>query len=164
MHLERMIDRVAKRLGFVRLSAVRMQLNYGYSVAKRLDEHREVVEGIVAQTTLFEQYPWHASHMATQDDYLVRLFRMVHGCWPDDEVEHGYSPTDLAMLSGARLPPSQLPRRITPEIRPRPAVLGACALPEYPSNADMPTQSWPNVVDASREAKGADSLLGGRFP
>ena len=41
-----MLNTIAAKLGFVRLEDIRQQLNFGYSVAKRLDEHREVVERV----------------------------------------------------------------------------------------------------------------------
>jgi hypothetical protein len=37
------------------------------------------VESIAASTTLFVDAPWHIGHMAVQDDYLMRLYHMVHG-------------------------------------------------------------------------------------
>jgi ribonuclease I len=53
---------------------------------------------------------WHAAHMAMQDDYLMRLYFMVHGCWPDESARY---------------------QRNGEFVRPRPAVLGECTLPEY---------------------------------
>lgn len=107
-----MLDALASRLGFVRRSDVIRNLQFARSVGKRLDEHRELVEAIEAKTLLFDrsQGYWHAAHMATQDDYLMRLYHMVHGCWPDDSVLH---------------------QRNGEVVRPRPVVLGACSLPEY---------------------------------
>ena len=114
------LSKVAAKLDFVRLADVREQINFGYSIAKRLDEHREVVEQIQRHTSLFEQGYWHAGHLATQDDYLMRLFYLVHDCWPE-EVQSGYSPGNGS--------------KVHPAVRRRPDVLGPCRLPEYAPTA-----------------------------
>jgi hypothetical protein len=105
-----MIQTIAAKLGFVRKSDVIKKLQFARSVGKRLDEHREVVQTIEASTQLFKDAPWHASHMAMQDDYLMRLYNMVHGCWPDDSTLH---------------------QKNGEVVRARPVVLGECRLPEY---------------------------------
>jgi hypothetical protein len=87
-------------------------LQFGNSVNKRLDEHRELVQSIEVSTSLFSDKPWHVAHMATQDDYLMRLFKMVHGSWPDEPNQN------KRMMTG-------LP------VRTRPSILGECGLPEY---------------------------------
>lgn len=79
-----MINKLAAWLGFVRVSQVKSLLQYGPSVSKRLDEHREVVERIQSSTTMLIEYPWHVRHLAEHDDYLMRLYHMVHGFWPDE--------------------------------------------------------------------------------
>jgi hypothetical protein len=81
-----MITTLASKLGFAPKSEVVDKLQFARSVGKRLDEHREVVEAIATSTSLFVDSPWHISHMAVQDDYLMRLYHMVHGCWPDDST------------------------------------------------------------------------------
>lgn len=105
-----MIATLAAKLGFVPKSEVIDKLQFARSVGKRLDEHRELVESIAASTTLFVDAPWHIGHMAVQDDYLMRLYHMVHGSWPDDS---------------SRL---QLTREV---VRARPLILGECSLPEF---------------------------------
>lgn len=106
------VRRLLSWLGLMRSEEIRGQLNFARSVGKRLDEHREVVEAIYSLTDFFERHPWHAGHMATQDDYLMRLYFIAHGAWPNG----------LAWLQS------------TGEVvRPRPPVLGACRLPEYPA-------------------------------
>lgn len=110
-----MIDYFAARLGFIRLSSLKEKLQFARSVGKRLDEHREVVEQIERSTTFFHEHPWHAGHMGTQDDYLMRLYHLVYGCWPDDSINNERQPTGES-------------------VRPRPAILGPCWLPEYPKN------------------------------
>lgn len=105
-----MLDQIATRLGFVRESAIREQLQFARSVGKRLDEHREVVEAM-EENGFFEGKRWHVSHMAIQDDYLMRLYHMVYGSWPEDSTESGFQ------SSGEY-------------VRPRPKVLGPCSLPE----------------------------------
>jgi hypothetical protein len=41
-------------------------------------------------TSFFRDHPWHAGHMATQDDYLMRLYFMVYGRWPEDLTDGRY--------------------------------------------------------------------------
>lgn len=107
-----MLDALAAKFGFIRNSDVIRNLQFARSVGKRLDEHREVVEAIEAKTLLFDksQGYWHVGHMAMQDDYLMRLYHVVHGCSPDDSVRD---------------------QRNGEVVRPRPVVLGECSLPEY---------------------------------
>ncbi|OBR50536.1 hypothetical protein A6456_33930 [Paraburkholderia tropica] len=107
------VDAILGRFGLVRLSRVREVLHYARSVGKRLDEHRKVVEAIDHKTNLFEQGWWHKGHMATQDDYLMRLYFFVHGEWPDD--------SGRALNNG----------RTGEYVRPRPSVLGESDLPEF---------------------------------
>ena len=95
------------------------QLNFARSVGKRLDEHREVVEAIARDTPFFRDHPWHADHMATQDDYLMRLYFIVYGDWPEDLTDDRYG--------------GQWRQSTGEVVRPRPAVLGRCRLPEYSS-------------------------------
>lgn len=92
-------------------------LQFGNSVNKRLDEHRELVQSIESSTSLFSDKPWHVTHMATQDDYLMRLFHMVHGCWPDEPN------LQKLMMTGQ-------------SVRARPNILGDCCLPEYEPEAN----------------------------
>lgn len=106
----KLVDAFFEKLGYVRSSSVKEKLNFARSVGKRLDEHREEVEAIEQETNFFQDGYWHASHMATQDDYLMRIYHLVHGCWPDDEKEH--------QLTGEF-------------VRRRPVILGRCGLPEY---------------------------------
>ncbi len=124
-----MFDGIFRRFGGstnrsapLRLSSAEIidKLHFARSVGKRLDEHREVVEAIERETTFFHEphTKWHLGHMATQDDYLMRLYYIAHGCWPDD------------VLAAQRRP------QPTGEyVRPRPAILGPCGLPEYPIRA-----------------------------
>lgn len=124
-----MIAAIAKRFGFIRTSAVQLevevamgelkqQLQYAFSVNKRLDEHRELVEAIAKRTSLFTDSDWHLEHVANQDDYLMRLFHIVHGCWPSDE------------------------RHVHPGsfVRPRPKFIRGCKLPEYKAANSGQTQ------------------------
>jgi hypothetical protein len=127
-----MLDWVAEKIGFVRASAVagemqaaramgfshhpaisaRFQLTQ--SVAEQLDEHRALVEQISSNTCLFEDQPMIVKKMAFQDDYLMRLFKAVHGVWPDDRNFAKDQQTSEAA-------------------RPRPFILGICGLHEYHS-------------------------------
>lgn len=105
-----MLDRLAEYFGFVRKATVSKNLQFARSVGKRLDEHREVVESM-EESGFFEGKWWHVGHMATQDDYLMRLYYMVYKSWPGDDAE--------------------TQRQSTGEyVRPRPKILGPCRLPE----------------------------------
>lgn len=104
---------ILEKLGYVHISEIRKQLNFAGSVGKRLDEHREVVEAIEENTSLFQEKPWHIRHMAAQDDYLIRLYHLVHGCWPTDQTW----PTEFQ-------PNGEY-------VRTRPSILGRCQLEEY---------------------------------
>lgn len=106
----RMLDVILGKLGYVRASQVIENLNFARSVGKRLDEHREMVDAIERYTELFDRGWWHVDHAARQDDYLMRLYHMVHGCWPDESRES--QPTGEF-------------------VRQRPNILGNCELPEY---------------------------------
>lgn len=108
------ISTLASRLGLIEAS----KLDFARSIGKRLDEHRELVESISQHTDLLQDRPWHIGHLATQDDYLMRLYFLRHRSWPSanggrngDTGEH---------------------------VRPRPPILGACRLSEY---ADEKTKS-----------------------
>ncbi|MBN3777034.1 hypothetical protein G3O06_05545 [Burkholderia sp. Ac-20345] len=107
-------DSILRRLGLVRHKDLTAQLNFARSVGKRLDEHREVVETL-SQSSFFDEHWWHAGHLATQDDYLMRLYFMVHGKWPVDDPASGHRGF----------------RRNGEYVRPRPPVLGQCRLPEF---------------------------------
>ncbi|WP_068639659.1 hypothetical protein [Thauera butanivorans] len=113
--MRQMMDRLLARLGLVRVSTLRDQLNYARSIGKRLDEHRELVESLTACAPMFlKERWWHVGHMEIQDDYLMRLYHLVYGCWPE---------------TGGRQSNGEF-------VRSRPAVFGPCALPEY--NKDRP--------------------------
>lgn len=133
------MSRIARKLGFVRLADIKKQLNFGYSVAKRLDEHREIVEQIQQHTTLLERGYWYTAHLATQDDYLMRLFHLVHDCWPE-EAQAGYSPSNGT--------------KVHPIVRSRPSVLGSCQLPERTIAAGQPIDGQANLgADAALQRK-----------
>jgi hypothetical protein len=110
----RILDRIAALFGYVHKSTIVDQLHFVRSVGKRLDEHREVVEAIV-KAEVFKDMPWHINHMAIQDDYLMRLYHIVYGSWPIDAKTHD----ERVQQTGEY-------------VRPRPAILGPCYLPEYP--------------------------------
>jgi hypothetical protein len=96
---------------------IAQKLHFARSVGKRLDEHRELVESI-EETSFFRDRWWHIGHMAVQDDYLMRLYFIVYGCWPEDSTGGRYGPP--RMQSTGEI------------VRPRPHILGPCLLPEYP--------------------------------
>ena len=104
---------------------LRQHLNFAHCIGKRLDEHRELVESILNNTDLFERCPWHIEHMATQDDYLMRLFYLDHGFWADHDT--------MSEWPERRQPYHASRPRMW--VRPRPAILCKdvkCRLPEYP--------------------------------
>ncbi|TOA68097.1 hypothetical protein [Vibrio parahaemolyticus] len=113
------LDIILAKAGVVRKKVVDEQLNFACNAAKRLDEHRELVESIQNRTGLFEQYDWHIGHMATQDDYLMRIYHMVNEKWPTREsMEYGY-------------------------VRARPEILGPCQLPEYLASDEVKQRPAP---------------------
>ncbi|EAY4897023.1 hypothetical protein H9J87_003958 [Escherichia coli] len=99
--IKSIIQQGARQFGYMPVE----KLNYARNIAKRLDEHRELVEAIASKTTLLSQCEWHIGHLATQDDFLMRLYYQVHSKWPEED----------------------------PFVRQRPPILGPSTLPEYPS-------------------------------
>ena len=63
------------------------QLDFAFSVAKRLDEHRELIEEIEKHTGYFssENGRWSKNHAITQDDYLIKLFTLRYNVEPSKE-------------------------------------------------------------------------------
>lgn len=109
----KLLDRLFERIGYVRKDRIKSQLNFEFSVGKRLDEHRELVETISQRFDLSQCW-WCIGHMATQDDYLMRLYHMVHDEWPENKAD------ETTIQKSGEL------------VRPRPSVLGPCDLLEYP--------------------------------
>ena len=60
------------------------QLDFAYNVAKRLDEHRELIEEIERKTGYFSSKNewWSKGHAITQDDYLTKLFILRYNVEP----------------------------------------------------------------------------------
>lgn len=123
--MKKVFDVLLGRLGYIRISVVKDTLNFAHSVAKRLDEHRETVEAIQEKTSLFDDF-WHIGHMATQDDYLMRLYFLVHGFYPD--------PHDPNWPIHGEY------------VRPRPDILGRCGLPEFTQPESCIAKNTPGVV------------------
>ncbi len=115
--IQQLLARPLSLLGFIPTSVIRETLHFARTVGKRLDEHREVVERLEDESDFLVRFPWHVGHLATQDDYLVRLYHLVHATWPDDAT----------CASGG----GQWRQRSGEVVRPRPKVLGPCRLPEY---------------------------------
>jgi len=107
-----LLDLVLMKLGLVRKAWVDDTLMFARHVNKRLDEHREVVESL-SQTDFFVQHWWHSDHLATQDDYLMKLFYVVHGEWPEPSNQYKF------------------------KVRARPDILGQCKLKEYRQNVTI---------------------------
>lgn len=91
------------------VSKIKEQLDFGHSITKRLDEHRGLVETLERDTNLLKEKPWIIGHLSIQDDYLIRIFHIVHGCYP----------WETATLQLIKL-----------NLRPRPAILKEINLPE----------------------------------
>jgi len=105
-----MIDRILAKFGLIRKKRLDIDLDFCHSIAKRVDEHREIIEAIIEKTDLFEN-DWHINHFATLDDYLLRLHYLRHGFFPDN--------IPSMMMYGPVVP------------RRRPEILGKCYVPEY---------------------------------
>lgn len=119
--MEIILNKFLGKAGYIKKEYIDGQLNFARSVGKRLDEHRETVEAIELKTTLFNDF-WHISHMATQDDYLMRLYHLVHGCWPEDDCPNSRSGKGF--------------QKTGEFVRPRPPILGPCKLPEFLCNEE----------------------------
>lgn len=101
------------------------KLHFARSMCKRLDEFREDVELIFNDAEhgapLFKKHPHLVGHLATQDDFLMRLFYEAYGFYPDHKNDAEWQ----ALMK------QHDPKRCSPYIRPRLSVLGECWLPEY---------------------------------
>lgn len=92
------------------------ELDFARNVAKRLDEHRELVQSIEQNTSLLKTHRWHIGHLATQDDYLMWLFFLRYGEWP---------------ISGKFIDGNNCGFRVDFAVRQRPEILGECRHPNY---------------------------------
>jgi len=93
---------------------LRSELDFGPDVAKRLDEHRELVIDLIEKTDYLanqEATPWRSAHLATQDDYLMYIFYLRHNVWPTDTLS-----VETAAFG---------------YVRPRPEILGMCKHPLF---------------------------------
>lgn len=93
-----------------------LNIDFAFNVAKRLDEHRELVEDLLVNSFYLskpEKHDWRITHLATQDDYLMYLFYLRHGQWPLDQPS--------LKMAGAGY------------YRDRPLVLGQCSHPLFVS-------------------------------
>lgn len=118
--LQRYIAKILFRFGFVQMSEVKAKLNFARNVAKRLDEHRELVELLEEEGVLDSKF-WVAGWLATQDDYLMRLYSMVHGHFPVTKNSvHDYESKNVYKI-----------RYQCGYVRDRPSILKECGLPEY---------------------------------
>ncbi len=106
--MRNLVDEFLSKLGLVRIATVKEKLDFAHSIDKRLDEHRELVVTLEHDTTLLKEQPWIISHLGTQDDYLIRIFHMVHGFYPEQAEQ----------------------QRVIINVRSRPTLLGDCQLPE----------------------------------
>lgn len=63
------------------------QLDFAFSVAKRLDEHRELIEEIEKHTGYFSSKNgrWSKNYAITQDDYLIKLFTLRYSVEPTEK-------------------------------------------------------------------------------
>ncbi len=104
----RVVVRTARRFGFVPVSSVDDRKMVGYRIDRQLDWHREVSEAILDKTLISPIPDWLIERLAIHDDYLLRQYHSVHGCFPIVNC------------------PKQLGY-----IRPRPSAFGPVKLPEF---------------------------------
>lgn len=115
--------KILKKIGLISKSELIDNLNYCRTINKRLDEHREVVEALERNAPdFFKEFEWHINHLAIQDDFLMRLFYMVHGFFPDNPEK----------VEEYRKSKNRYGNPFS--VRPRPKILGKCDLPEYNKN------------------------------
>lgn len=60
-------------------------------IAKRLDEHRELVCNIIESTTLFQPFPYAREWAKTNDDYLVEIYCHRYGYKPKMATQERFS-------------------------------------------------------------------------
>ena len=73
-----LISKILAKFGYVKKDL----LNYGLSIEDRLEKHREFVENL-EKDNFFEACPYLLENMANQDDYLIYLFFLTYGKYPD---------------------------------------------------------------------------------
>ncbi len=107
---------IAKKVGQDAKTFDVKELDFAKSIAKRLDEHRELIESIEASTSLLTDKFWHVGHLATQDEFLMKFFYLRYGVLPVGETikqsQFGY-------------------------VRSRPNVLGKCGHPDFAVNINV---------------------------
>ncbi|EGQ9284607.1 hypothetical protein F7U66_01870 [Vibrio parahaemolyticus] len=105
--VSRAFVRCARRFGFVPVAFVDDRKAVVYRIDRQLDWHREVSEAILSKA-ITPVPGWLIERLALHDDYLLRQYHMVHGCFPvvNCPKQFGY-------------------------VRPRPEQFGAVELPEY---------------------------------
>ncbi len=71
--MHKVVDKILGRIGLVRTATLYSTLRSEAGIAKRIDEHREVVEAIASHTTFLQDCPWHTEHLESQDRFLTGL-------------------------------------------------------------------------------------------
>jgi len=113
VEVDMVIQKLIRYFGLVK----RSDLDFARDVTKRLDEHRELCEQILSSTSLFNtSEPWHLYHAATQDDYLMYLFYLRHGVWPNFEGSSKFGslrrrPTEFPPCSHPLYDPKKLEQK-----------------------------------------------------
>lgn len=64
--------------------------NPNTTIAKRLDEHREIVDKIINNSNLLMEYNYIISWAKSNDDYLVAIYRLIYGYEPKPDKEERY--------------------------------------------------------------------------
>ncbi|ELV7517779.1 hypothetical protein QMU85_002785 [Photobacterium damselae] len=64
--------------------------NPNTTIAKRLDEHREIVDKIINNSNLLMEYNYIISWAKSNDDYLVAIYQLVYGYEPKPDKEERY--------------------------------------------------------------------------
>lgn len=110
--LKGIINKVLGKAGLVRASSLNQKLKFAHNVSRRLDEHRKFVENISLDTNLFQTNPAYIQQMAEQDNYLMHLFFLLNGHWPEANKPYrkGYvkaRPQILGTYECAKAPPSE---------------------------------------------------------
>ena len=74
------IEKLFKRMGYVKIERLHYN-NFGYGMAKRLDEHRELIE-LLHDKKFLDSHFWVIGWLETQDDYLSQIYNVLYGHYP----------------------------------------------------------------------------------
>lgn len=77
------LSKLLKKVGLIKEAELKEKLAFAKGVSRRLDEHRKFVDSLTLDTNLFQTHPVYIQQMAEQDNYLMNLFYLLHGFWPE---------------------------------------------------------------------------------